>query len=78
MLLAGTHGVLEETAELLEHLAARLVLRRHGLEDRPELSHQHGDGVFSPHLSPGTTQFIDRAKRCRKVRKLHAQQSKVL
>lgn len=52
MLPAGAHGVLEEAAELLENLAARLVLPRHGLEDRPQLSHHHGNGVLSSRLSP--------------------------
>ncbi len=48
--LAYAHGVLEEAAELLEHLTARLVPRRQGLQDRPQLSHHHGDGVLLPHL----------------------------
>lgn len=53
MLLAGAHGVLEETAQLLEHLAAGLELRRHGLKGRPHLSHHHGNRVLLTRLTKG-------------------------
>lgn len=50
MLPAGAHGVLEEPVELFEDLAACPVLRRQGLQDGPQLSHHHGNGVLSPRL----------------------------